>query len=99
MNRKNWFKRIAKRVIAASLLVSLVGAGLGAQEQASAAERQPIKLVLVHGSKQATLNGKKLQLATPLPVVKGVTMIPVRTIATSVGASVYNDSKGTHIDT
>ncbi|WP_169086054.1 stalk domain-containing protein [Paenibacillus sp. PL91] len=99
MNRENWFKRIAKRAIVASLLVTLVGTGFGAKEQADAAERQPIKLVFVHGSKQMTLNGKVQKMATPLPVVKGVTMIPVRTMATSVGASVYNDSKGTHIDT
>ncbi|WP_139991592.1 stalk domain-containing protein [Paenibacillus paridis] len=99
MKRDNVFSRIAKRVIVASLLVSLVGAGIGAREQVDAAERQPAKLVFVHGSKQMTVNGKTQQMTTPLPVVKGVTMIPVRTIANSVGASVYNDSKGTHIDT
>ncbi|WP_082198363.1 stalk domain-containing protein [Bacillus sp. FJAT-26390] len=99
MNRENWFKRLAKRAIVASLLVALVGTGFGVKEQANAAERQPIKLVFVHGSKQMTLNGKTQQMTTPLPVVKGVTMIPVRTLANSVGASVYNDSKGTHIDT
>ncbi|WP_161601667.1 stalk domain-containing protein [Paenibacillus luteus] len=99
MKRDNVFSRIAKRVVVASLLVSLVGAGFGAREQVDAAERQPAKLVFVHGSKQMTVNGKTQQMTTPLPVVKGVTMIPVRTIANSVGASVYNDSKGTHIDT
>lgn len=99
MNRENWIKRIAKRVIAASLLVSLVGTGFGVKEEANAAERQPITLVFVHGSKQMVLNGKVKEMTTPLPVVKGVTMIPVRTIAGSVGASVYNDDKGTHIDT
>lgn len=99
MSRVNWISRMAKRIVVASLLVSLVGAGFGAKEEAHAAERQPIKLVFVHGSKQMSLNGKTQQMTTPLPVVKGVTMIPVRTIATSVGASVYNDSKGTHIDT
>jgi PKD repeat protein len=99
MKTQNWIKKMTKRVVIAGLLVSLVGTGFGVKEEANAAERQPIKVVFVHGSKQMTVNGKAQQMAKPLPVVKGVTMIPVRTIATSVGASVYADSKGTHIDT
>ncbi len=99
MNRERWIKRTARQVIAASLLVSLVGTGFGSKEEVYAAERQPVNLAFVHGSKQMTFNGKVQNMTTPLPIVKGVTMIPVRTIASSVGARVYNDDKGTHIDT
>lgn len=99
MNRENLSTRIIKRVIVAGLLVSLAGTGFGTKEKADAAERQPIQLVLVHGQKQMTLNGKVQQMTTPLPVIKGVTMIPIRMIAHSVGARVYNDNQGTHIDT
>ncbi|WP_138755861.1 stalk domain-containing protein [Paenibacillus sinopodophylli] len=99
MSNLEWIKKMTKRIVVASLLLSLVLTGIGTKEEANAAERQPINLVFVHGSKQMTLNGKAIQMTTPLPVVKGVTMIPIRTIANSVGASVYNDSKGTHIDT
>ncbi|HTG70220.1 MAG TPA: stalk domain-containing protein [Candidatus Udaeobacter sp.] len=99
MNRERWIKRTVRQVIAASLLVSLVGTGFGSKEEVNAAERQPVNLAFVHGSKQMTINGKVQKMTAPLPIVKGVTMIPVRTIAGAVGASVYNDDKGTHIDT
>ncbi|NIK77968.1 PKD repeat protein [Paenibacillus castaneae] len=99
MNKEKKSKRIAKRIIIASLLVSLAGAGFGSQDKINAAERQPIKITFVHGQKQMTLNGSVKQMTTPLPVVNGVTMIPIHTLASAVGAKVYNDSKGTHIDT
>lgn len=91
--------RFAKRIIAASLLVALVGTGLGAQAQVEAAERRPAEIVFVHGEKQITVNGKTKQTAAAMPVVKGVTMIPIQTIAGAIGAKVYNDANGTHIDT
>lgn len=91
--------RIAKRVFAASLLISLAGTGLGTHAHVHAAGRQPAQIMYVHGQKQVMVNGKVKQLAAPLPVVKGITMIPIHMIAGAVGAKVYNDQKGTHIDT
>lgn len=98
MRQEKWFKRMTKRIVVAGLIISLAVTGFGVKENAHAAERQPIKLVFVHGAKQMKLNGKTVNMTKPLPVVKGVTMIPIRTIASSVGASVYQDKKGTHID-
>lgn len=99
MNKQKKGIQLAKRIIIAGLLVSLAGTGFGVPAKTNAAERQPIQIVFVHGQKQMSVNGKTQQLAVPLPVVKGVTMIPIRTIAGAIGAKVYNDAKGTHIDT
>lgn len=99
MNIRRLGERIAKRVIAASLLISLAATGLGTHAQVDAAERRPVQIMLVHGEKQANVNGKVYPLAAPLPIVQGTTMIPIHTIAGAIGAKVYNDQTGTHIDT
>ncbi|WP_424766998.1 stalk domain-containing protein [Paenibacillus sp. sgz302251] len=92
-------KKLMKQFIAAGLLISLAGTGIGGQEIAHAAERKPIKIDIVHGQKHIKINGTTRTMSSPLPIVKGVTMIPIHTIAGVLGAKVYNDSKGTHIDT
>lgn len=66
MKTQNWFKQMTKRVLIAGLLVSLAGTGFGVKEEANAAERQPIKVVFVHGSKKMTVNGKAQQMTAPL---------------------------------
>ncbi|WP_028612400.1 stalk domain-containing protein [Paenibacillus harenae] len=100
MKKERIGNRFARQVLAAGLVLSLAGAGLGTNALIEAAGgRQPAHIIFVHGQKQIQVNGKVQPLTAPLPVVKGVTMIPIRTIAAAVGAKVYNDDKGTHIDT
>ncbi|MBD2872702.1 stalk domain-containing protein [Paenibacillus arenilitoris] len=91
--------RLAKSMLAAGLAVTLAGAAFGPQGAHAAGGRKPAHIIFAHGEKRIEVNGKAQSLAAPPPVIKGVTMIPVRTIAGAVGAKVYNDGKGTHIDT
>ncbi|MDQ0115010.1 stalk domain-containing protein [Paenibacillus harenae] len=85
------------RIFALSLALFITTAGWG--HQAEAAERKPARIVFVHGEKRVSVNGIVKPTAAPMPVVKGVTMIPIRLIASAIGAKVYNDKTGTHIDT
>ncbi|WP_337103670.1 stalk domain-containing protein [Paenibacillus sp. YIM B09110] len=95
--KPNGQKPIISKAIALSIAISIATAGAG--HPAEAAERKPAQIVFVHGEKQVSVNGTVKPTAAPMPVVKGVTMIPIRLIASAIGAKVYNDKSGTHIDT
>lgn len=87
--------RLFRLAVALSVMfTAAVGFGNGETQAA----RGPATLSFVHGGTELIVNGEK-KIRTPFPVVKGVTMIPASTLAATLGAKLYTDKNGIHIDT